>query len=102
MGLRIRLEGERGKRYASVDDPYHLFRRLMKEGDVMHTCCLRFIDPYGNTVFNRIQMSQLLIELEGLHEFVKSTEQDELLSRIEELAQRCAREPHLYIKIYGD
>jgi hypothetical protein len=102
MSLRIRLEGERGQQYASIADTKYLFWHLMQESDVKHTCCLRFIDPYGNTVFNRLQMPQLLMELESLHEFIKSSEQAELLSKIEEFAHRCAHEPHNYIKIYGD
>ncbi len=102
MSLRFRLEGERGKRFATIDDTHHLFWRLVKEGNVTDTCCLRFIDPYGHTIFNRLQIPQLIIELEDLHKFIKSVEQREILSSIEELARRCIQEPHLYIKIYGD
>lgn len=102
MSLRIRLEGERGQQHASISDTNHLLWRLMRESDLKHTCCLRFIDPYGNTIFNRLQMPQLLIELESLHEFITSNEQAELLSKIEELVRLCAQEPHNYIKIYGD
>ena len=102
MSLRIRLEGERGEQYTAIYDPHHLFWHLIRESDVKHTCCLRFIDPYGSTVFNRLQMPQLLNELEDLHKFIKSGEQAELLSKIKELVQRCDQEPHLYIKIYGD
>jgi hypothetical protein len=102
MSLRIRLEGERGEQYDTISDTHHLFWRLMQESAVKDTSCLRFIDPYGNTVFNRLQMPQLLKELADLHDFVNGTEQVEFLSKVEEFVQRCAREPHLYIKIYGD
>jgi len=102
MGLRIYLEGERGEKIASVNDPHHLLRKLIKEGDVSNMCCLRFIDPYGNTTFNRLQIPQFLMELEILHRFIKGTEQSALISKIEEFAHRCAQEPHLYLKIYGD
>ncbi len=102
MGITIRLEGEQGNEHERVDDPHRLLLSLMKEMDVSQTCCLRFIDPYGNTVFNRLQMPQLLTEIASLHKLVKRVEQNEVINEFEKLALRCSKEPHLYIKIYGD
>jgi hypothetical protein len=102
MGMKIFLEGEKGDQIDNISDVHRLLLRLIKESDVSNTCCLRFIDPYGHTVFNRLQMPQLLLELGELHRFANRPDQNKLLSEVEDLAQQCAKEVHLYIKIYGD
>lgn len=102
MGLSIRLEDERGEQLEGVIDPHQILLDLINAGNVINTCCLRFIDPYGDTVFNRVQMAQFMKELGELDKFAKNSDQLNLLSRIKELTQRCSQQPHLYIKIYGD
>src|ERR1043165_605252 len=66
MGINARIETERGHCLRELLDPSS---RLMwsllwfpREG----TTCLRFIDPYGNTVFNGLQMPVLLAEFQTL------------------------------------
>lgn len=60
---------------------------------------LRLVDPYGNTVFSHYQMmSAVLLEFEELAEKRPSPKSAALL----ELAQRCAREVHMYLWFIGD
>jgi hypothetical protein len=102
MGLTIVLEGERGQKFDEVGDPYQILLTLLKASDTTKTCCLRFIDPYGDTIFNYLQMGQFLEELADLRSMVTSAEQQELLTKIESIAQQCKDGAHLYVKIYGD
>jgi len=102
MGLEITLENEEGTKIESVVDPHRLLLALIREANDSTSCCLRFIDPYGDTVFNRPQMDQLQVELDGLRHFAKNADQLELLEQVENLAKRCQQKPHFYVKIYGD
>jgi hypothetical protein len=102
VGLAIVLQDERGTRIESVDDPKNVLHRLLPQPDDTTSRCLRYIDWYGDTVFNRRQAGDLLEELQLLPEKAHGEEEKELLNQIIELARRCAREPHLYLKFSGD
>lgn len=64
--------------------------------------CLRFIDLYGDTVFNHLQLPFLVEDLHlRLNELEKS-EQVAAVRRIEELALGSLKHPHQYLKFIGD
>jgi hypothetical protein len=102
MGFDIRLEDERGRPVEEVGDPGNLLHRLLPSPRDESFHCLRFIDPYGDTVFNRPQIEEFLADLGRILVSAKTKEERELLERIRELAERCRSEPHLYVKFYGD
>lgn len=102
MGLTTLLETESAKRIAHVEDPKNLLRRLLPALADESFHCLRFIDPYQNTVFNQLQMERLRAELSRVREKAASREEQDLLARIDELARRCQAEAHLYLKFLGD
>lgn len=66
MSIQTRLEDERGIVVATLDAPAWLTDWVVSCADTGHTVCLRFIDPYGDTVFNRHQMKVLAEELVAL------------------------------------
>ncbi|MGI8836494.1 MAG: hypothetical protein ACR2H4_07625 [Pyrinomonadaceae bacterium] len=102
MGLRLVLETERGEPIESVEDPKNLLHRLLPSAEDRSFQLLRFIDWYGNTVFNELQIDTFLVEWERLKQAVQAKEESALLNNIEDLARRCKEEPHLYLKFYGD
>ena len=59
---------------------------------------LKYLDPYGDAVFNRLQMNDLIRDI---HELGK-TQKDKLLEEILALAENCKEEPHTYLWFYGD
>lgn len=59
---------------------------------------LRWVDPWGDTVFNRAQCRALVLELDVL----AAQTGDEVIREIRELAERVAAEPHLYLVFIGD
>src|ERR1700734_3694799 len=98
MGLEIVLQTELGARIDSVADPKNYLSKLLPQiGDESHLL-LGGIDPYGDTVFNRIQMGRFLLEWEAVSSNAVATEDRELVSKIRDLALRCRDEVHLYIK----
>ncbi len=102
MGVAVRWEDENGGELGAVLDPGMCISHLVLNADLSGTICLRFIDPYGDTTFNQLQIPTLINELESI---MKNTE-DELLRehllRVLELAKRSTRAIHTYLKFYGD
>jgi hypothetical protein len=64
--------------------------------------CLRFIDWYGDTIFNTMQVQHILIELNSLEQQSLSDEERKLLADLRIMAQVCLSEPHLFLRFYGD
>ena len=62
---------------------------------------IEFIDPYGNTVFNQLQLPVLVKELEGVLSKVAAPS-CEHLSAVIELLRRGLEEPHVYARFIGD
>ena len=102
MGVNVYLEIEGGKQIVTLLDPHGIICRLLPMGDE-HFALLRYVDPYGDTVFNRLQMEQILKELEQLKKSRgRSAEEMEYIRQLEDMARQCQSEPHLYLKFYGD
>jgi hypothetical protein len=102
MGLDIRLETERGDIIDSVGDPHNLLHNLLPlPGDESDTM-LSWIDWYGNTTFNHLQMKRFLGEWDRVIRRVENPEATDLLSRIRELAVRCSEERTFHLKFIGD
>ena len=101
MGLTIMLEGETGDEYESIDD-FGLLETLLADYNNKSSYCLRFVDLYGDTIFNTLQMPDLINELEGLLDKADSDEKKKLIANIIRISKRCKDEVHLYIKFYGD
>jgi hypothetical protein len=105
MALTIALEDERGEKRESIHDYDGALLNLVYKTTEDNPRCFRlveFIDPYGDTVFNRLQMPQLNSELEQLLKVTTHPERQGLLLKIQGLVQQCQEGVHLYIKMYGD
>src|SRR5262249_53536773 len=100
MGFTIRLETEHGDMIEELDD--RNLEQLLPPDTDRSFYCLRFIDPYGDTTFNRPQMPDLLLELDRIKAKATSQEDRDFIMRLVKLAQRCQREVHTYLKFYGD
>jgi len=93
------IQDENGNQVGErIDLPAGLFPDLHDTRFV----CLRFIDPYGDTVFNRLQVQAMLEDLRLLKTVSQSHDQQMLIQRIEALGEICQKEAHLYLKFIGD
>src|SRR6185295_7555148 len=102
MGVNVHLEREDGTRLASILDPKGVVAKLLPIEEHQFPL-LRYVDFYGNTIFNRAQAMQVMKELELLKKRVpRDSEQASYVDRLKELARRCDEEPHLYLKFVGD
>jgi hypothetical protein len=102
MGLESVLQTESGAKVDSVADPKNYLGKLLPQIDDESHPLLGGIDPYGDTVFNGIQIRRFLLEWEAVSSNAVTTEERELVSKIEQLALRCRDEVHLYIRFVGD
>jgi hypothetical protein len=103
MGITVQIETEQCERVGeTVTDDKNLLHRLLPDRSDSSYQCLRFIDWYGDTMFNRLQMAQLLKELDNLLRIDISPEGKQLLEQIAVMARKCGHGTHLYLKFYGD
>lgn len=100
--IGIFLQDENGKPLTQVNGDPHLLDSLLLEAHDAPFHTLRFIDPYGDTVFNRLQMNEFLAEWDILMARARSLEEREVLAEVGVLASLCREQPHLYLKFCGD
>jgi len=97
--IRVVIQDEDGNEVSEgVDVPTSLLSRL----DDPRFSCLRYVDPYGDTVFNRVQLSDLLQDLRTIGQSCQARDHEPEMRRIERLVERCQKEPHLYVRMIGD
>lgn len=108
MGLAIKLQDEWGEVIEVVYDPKDLLGPYIEESWDQSYEYVRFIDRYGDTYFNQLQLETFLAEWGRLQDSVKEKtaemekEVRSMFMRVKALAQQAQKEPHLYIKFVGD
>jgi hypothetical protein len=70
VGIDARLEDQGGRIVAELQDASGYLNWLLSLIAHEANGCARFIDPYGQTVFNRLQIDQLKAELEELRDHI--------------------------------
>jgi len=96
MPWTVRLEDERGqpvnKEYAFID--------FVGSQNVRPDGLLRYLDPYGDTIFNQPQIGDFITEWRA----IKPTEptQTKEWQKVLDSALRCEAEVHLYLRFMGD
>ena len=101
MSIKAVLQTVDGKRGEEVIDPNYALARIWPVEDSEFPL-LQYIDPYGDTIFNRQQMEQVIKELDTLAANASTDEQKEILQRMHALAMRCKERPHWFLRFVGD
>jgi hypothetical protein len=96
------LRNERGVELAVVRDRANVLSRALPDWKDESFICLRFIDRWGNTVFNRDQMAPFIEEWRRIAQRATTDEERSFFSDVEHLAQRCSGEVHMYLWFEGD
>lgn len=103
MGIEVAWVNENHEPIQVVEDMQgHLKAFLTSDLPALPPTCLRFVDPWGDTVFNQAQIPVLLAEL---REVASASAQPELrahLDKVVGLVQRSLEQMHTYIKFIGD
>ena len=91
---------ENGVTEATFPDPEAL-GQLLAFDVPDDSCCLRFIDPYGDTTFNGLHLPVLASELRA----AAAGASQALRERVEALVafvEAAGKEVHTYVKFIGD
>jgi hypothetical protein len=102
MGIDLEHTLENGSVLESVGDPGFLFAEALNLHNLTNTICLKFIDPYGDTTFNQLQIPTLIHELEWLLGATSHAESRKVISEYLRLAKEALGEIHTYLKFIGD
>jgi hypothetical protein len=94
MRLDISLEDEKRKIIEALDDVL-LIEDSISLNDFK---LLRYLDPYGDTIFNYNQIDDLIADLERLDMLATSA----IIKQIIALAERCKEKVHTYLYFNGD
>jgi hypothetical protein len=92
---------------AHIDGIWLVFEMMPQgalEGPLKESFCLQFIDPYGDTTFNQLQIPVLISELKSLHQ-AEHCQKHEKLHEFEgviSFIEKARGQVHTYIKFYGD
>ena len=102
MGIDLQWISERGEVRESVLDERNLVAEIVAASKEEESVCLRFIDPYGDTIFNQLQIPVFLKEVRAVAAKSLSREAMEHRGKITELATKAEGQVHTYLKFYGD
>ena len=104
----LQWEEESGEPIEAYPNGLHLVFEMMPQGladsELKDTVCLRFIDPWGDTTFNRLQIPVLISELESLLEadYCQTHERVREFAGLVAFVEKARDQVHTYIKFYGD
>lgn len=103
----VRLQNLRGDTVLAEQVSPQLFaKRLATRLERSDFPLLVDLDPYGETVFGRTQMKQLISELALLRVRFESSadvgSEVQLIDAIRGMAEECATRPHMFVVFDGD
>ena len=102
MGIELTWEEENGQELARLGDPQSMMQSWLPLETALEFSCLRFIDQYGDTVFNRLQIPALLQEMKSCKSSALNPAVAEHLDQAIALVSRAEDCIHTYIRFIGD
>ena len=93
MGWTVILEDENGKKVSTINAEWS-FDNSSTELSIL----IKYLDPYGDTKFNGLQMDDLIDDLKKLQELNYSETTGEVIK----LASQCSVTSHTCLVFYGD
>ncbi len=103
MGINTAWINERNETKQEVFDNGMVLSNLTSRWFTLtDTVCLRFIEPWGDTVFNQSQIPVLLEELKAEISFQSNPKTRNHLETVAQLVERAVNQTHTYIKFIGD
>lgn len=100
MPISVQIEDERG--LPEGEPWWHPRSTAAIVADRPGTCCLRFIDPYGNTTFNQAQLPVLLEELRALQSAHSDIELASVVGEACSYMEAALDQVHTYVRFIGD
>ena len=101
MAFTVEANNHQGHSIASIQLTRELEIRLPVITDTRYPI-LRFLDPYGDTTLNRLQIAQLLIELDQLGAEISEPAALQCIDALATIARSAQAEPHSELTFIGD
>ena len=101
MGINVCLENEKCQAVRVVTDPHNYLKRAL-EISGQNLPLLRYVDPYGHTVFNYIQAVDVLAELDTLALRLVDETSLHQLREVREIVAVVKGTRHMYVRFSGD
>jgi len=103
MAIEVRLRDWAWAEIASVIDSALALIFALGE-DTSRYRLLKYVDPYGRTIFNRSQMDDLLSDLAIRYESLQPSDDDgrEVIRKVVELATICKETTDRFLDFEGD
>ena len=103
MGIEAVIQDERCNDISKpVLDPGGVIAHCLPDLSDGTYYCVRFIDPYGDTIFNSLQAAVMIGEWDRLKHAFSEQDAETLWADIRKLIIHCSEEPHTYLKFVGD
>ena len=102
MGIDVRVETESGEVQDEVLDDRNLTEKLLPDREDGNSPCLRFVDPFGDTVFNQIQIPLVVKELETRMRAATKLEVKSHCEAILKVVSATVGEEHTYVRFSGE
>ena len=87
---------------AATADDTGILVQIIGSLDAVQYPYLAYVDPFGITVFNRLQMDVVIPELIRLRSEDHADRIGTIIDQIIQFATRCRDEVHLYLEFEGD
>jgi len=98
MGWTITLEDEEGQAIQTLSKEFYYDE--LEQIKLDEFILLKYVDFYGDTTFNSLQLDDLITDLQKLKTILVI--QIDTVEQIIELARQSKDRVHTYIKFYGD
>lgn len=102
MGLSVVVMNESSSILKRIEDPKNVLHRILPNSHDTTFSCLRFVDWYGDTIFNSLQMPAVETEIDRLMAHSFNDEGREMLTLLKELVAYGQSRGHAYLKFIGD
>jgi len=102
MGIDVSLQAGDGYQVDFIGDLQGRLYTLLPEEEDPAYPMLTSIDPYGDTVFNSIQMRRFLAEWDYAEARAETESEKALVEAVRRMATRCRDGAPLYLKFIGD
>jgi hypothetical protein len=104
MGVEVAWVTERQEHLQMVVDSHGTISLLANSRwpTLRGTVCLRFVDAYGDAVFNQAQLPVLIDELQDEVPFLQAENDRTHIEKVIELVRGAIGSTHTYIAFLGD
>src|SRR4051812_42819651 len=102
MGINVQTESERGEMISEVIDPHDRAQALLPDYSDSAWSCLRFVDRYGDAVFNQLQLPVLISEVRRRLEGIRDRAMKEHWEAVLRLIEAAEGQVHTYVRFVGD